>query len=135
MDLHELELKASRLEELPEFLSLPQSELYLSLRSLYAQYRRGYLDKEQAAREKKYLIKSYEYSSQRYEDYANLFCRYQENMRQVEELIHQLNHALKERPIDREKALRLLCRIVDRTYGMTSYEEKLFGRGEQHENH
>ena len=128
MDLHELELKASRLEEMPEFLSLPQSDLYLGLRFLYAQYRSGGLDKEQATREKKRLVNFYEHSSRRQQDYVNLFRQHQENMRQGEELLHQLNHALNEQPIDREKALRLLCRLVDRTYGTTSYEEKLFGK-------
>ena len=94
MDLHELELKASRLEEMPEFLSLPQSDLYLGLRFLYAQYRSGRLDKEQATREKKRLVNFYEHSSRRQQDYVDLFRQYQENMRQGEELLHQLNHAL-----------------------------------------
>ena len=59
MELYELEQRAARLEELPELLNLPQTELFLGLRFLYREYRRGTVPREQAAREKKRLMNQY----------------------------------------------------------------------------
>lgn len=129
MELHELEQRAARLEELPELLSLPQTELFLGLRFLYGEYRRGTVPREQAAREKKRLLNQYTHCEKRQQDYVSEFRQKQENSKLCGELLFELNHALKEEPQDREKLLRLIARLTDRWSGMTHYEKTLFREG------
>lgn len=128
MELYELEQRAARLEELPELLNLPQTELFLGLRFLYREYRRGTVPREQAAREKKRLMNQYTHCEKRQQDYVEVFRQKQDDLKRCEELFHQLNHKLKDELADREEILRLMARIVDRHYGITHYEEQLFGR-------
>lgn len=46
-------------DELPDDLGYADQVMYLSLRMLYATYRKGIIDREQAVREKKKLVDEY----------------------------------------------------------------------------
>lgn len=47
-------------EETPAGLSLSERKLYICLRGLYAQYKSGFITREQASKEKNALVKEYE---------------------------------------------------------------------------
>lgn len=53
------EKQAMNGEELPDNLGYADQVMYLSLRLLYATYRKGIIDREQAVREKKRLLDEY----------------------------------------------------------------------------
>ena len=55
----ELERDAMNGKEMPDGLSYPEQILYLELRMLYDQYKKGIIDREMAAREKKRLLIEY----------------------------------------------------------------------------
>lgn len=54
------ERAASRGEELPGGLRLTEQRTYMALRSLYSEYRRGNIEREQASREKIKIIQQME---------------------------------------------------------------------------
>lgn len=56
MNLNELELKAKRLDEMPDRLTQPEQLLFITLRHLYQSYKNRQIDVEQAKREKSKLI-------------------------------------------------------------------------------
>lgn len=60
------EKQAMNGEELPEGLEYPDQILYLQLRMLYEQFKKGIIDKETARKEKKQLL--YEYQHYKYRD-------------------------------------------------------------------
>jgi len=71
MTLEELERSASRGDELPDGLTPPGEYLFLSLRALYASYRSGHIDREQAGNEKKQLMKNHEIFTRRYQAHGD----------------------------------------------------------------
>lgn len=112
----------------PSFTYQSEQLAYLTIRNLLLGYRNQLVPRDRVLEEKEQSQKLFDCARLEEKNRFMVYKNHQENIRKGEELIHQLNHALKEQPIDREKALRLLCRLVDRTYGMTNYEEKLFGK-------
>lgn len=48
MDLKYLEQLASKNDPMPKYLNQPEQFYYLSMRSLYNEYRRSYISKDQA---------------------------------------------------------------------------------------
>ena len=124
MKQNELEQRAARLEELPENLTLPQAELYLGLQYLYGAYRRGQLTKDKAVVEKKRLLTAYEHGERAHRNYVEAFRKRQETFRSCEELIHQINHEMKNENPDKQLLLTLMAQVVDNCFG-TKYGEKL----------
>ena len=57
----EYERQAMAGEEMPDGLRFAGQHYYLALRMLYHQYRQGIIDRETATREKRQLLKTYEY--------------------------------------------------------------------------
>lgn len=57
----EYERQAMAGEEMPDGLRFAGQHYYLGLRMLYHQYKQGVIDRESATREKRRLLKTYEY--------------------------------------------------------------------------
>jgi hypothetical protein len=57
----EYEKQAMSGEEMPEGLRFAGQHYYLGLRMLYYQYKQGVIDRETASREKRQLLRNYEY--------------------------------------------------------------------------
>lgn len=55
----ELERAASAGKPLPDGLTYAEKTLYIAMRGLYAQYRQGTIDKDQAKREKRLLLNDF----------------------------------------------------------------------------
>ena len=55
------ERAAMRGEEMPDGLLLSEQKVFIALRSLYAAYRRGEIERERASREKQMLIRQMEH--------------------------------------------------------------------------
>lgn len=60
MSEFQYERQAMNGEEMPNGIPFPDQILYLSLRSLYDQYKKGVVNREMASREKKKLLMEYE---------------------------------------------------------------------------
>jgi hypothetical protein len=56
----EIEVLAAKNAPLPDGLDVPERYLFLCLRSLYAQFRAGTVDRQQAKREKTEIVSGYE---------------------------------------------------------------------------
>lgn len=57
----EYERQAMAGEEMPDGLRFAGQHYYLALRMLYHQYKQGVIDRETASREKRQLLRTYEY--------------------------------------------------------------------------
>lgn len=57
----EYERQAMNGDEMPEGLRFAGQHYYLGLRMLYHQYKQGVIDREKASREKRRLLRQYEY--------------------------------------------------------------------------
>ena len=68
MDLKYLEQLASKNDPMPKYLNQPEQFYYLSMRSLYNEYRRSYISKDQAAKRKKELQYRFEDEVKKHED-------------------------------------------------------------------
>lgn len=68
-DTSAIERAAAKGEELGDDLSLPDQLLFLSLRSLYAQWRSKIIDQEKAKSEKRRLLAEHELARFYYESY------------------------------------------------------------------
>lgn len=69
MTAAELDKLAYAGEEMPEGLRLHQQQYFLAMRSLYREYKRKDVNKEQSAREKTALLKAYE-RGEHHEEYV-----------------------------------------------------------------
>ena len=59
MDIREIEQKAFRCEQMPDLLTLHEQTFFILLRGLYMQLHNDYIDREQAAAEKKRIVAQY----------------------------------------------------------------------------
>lgn len=59
MDLKYLEQLASKNDPMPKYLNQPEQFYYLSMRSLYNEYRRSYISKDQACSDRKLIIQKF----------------------------------------------------------------------------
>ena len=59
MDLKYLERLASKNDPMPKYLNQPEQFYYLSMRSLYNEYRRSYISKDQACSDRKLIIQKF----------------------------------------------------------------------------
>lgn len=70
-EFEELERKAMAGEMLPEDLPQPQQLLFLSLRSLYREYRNNVISRDEAKKEKGKLLGEYSRAYKNYQIYVN----------------------------------------------------------------
>jgi hypothetical protein len=74
----EYERQAMAGEEMPDGLRFAGQHYYLGLRMLYHQYKQGVIDRETATREKRQLLKTYEYDLM-WEEIADGFIQQRNN--------------------------------------------------------
>ena len=74
----EYERQAMAGEEMPDGLRFSGQHYYLGLRMLYHQYKQGVVDRETASREKRKLLKTYEYDLM-WEEIADGFIKQRNN--------------------------------------------------------
>jgi hypothetical protein len=75
MRINELERLVAKGDPLPDNLTAPEQWLYLSLRTLYREYRAGAITKEQAAAEKAKLTDGYGIANLHYRAYMQASAR------------------------------------------------------------
>ena len=81
LDFHEIELTAYANSPLPQYTYQYEQACYLCLRSLYHDFRRGYIQREDAQKEKRSIKKIYESSKQDHDRMTAAYQQYQENIR------------------------------------------------------
>ncbi|MFR8011323.1 MAG: hypothetical protein ACLU8W_06130 [Clostridia bacterium] len=86
----EIDLIASRNEEIPEFLALPEQLLFSLYRNLYAAYRRGDLTDEQMEREKRILHTEYLKAKSHYDRWVDGCRLHQERIRKSESALSDM---------------------------------------------
>ena len=69
MNLNELERTAAKGEAMPDGLNQPEQLLFISLRTLYMEFRSGLITKEQAALEKQKLLEEHDRAARDYAIY------------------------------------------------------------------
>ena len=74
----EYERQAMAGDEIPDGLRFSGQHYYLGLRMLYNQYKHGVIDRETASREKRKLLKTYEYDLM-WEEIADGFIQQRKN--------------------------------------------------------
>lgn len=93
VSFEELERLAAAGKHLPEGMTTNAQAAYLAMRSLYGEFRRGTVDKEQASAEKKIIRKEFE-SRQQTDDYIKgVISTWQDNIRKSEMVRIQINQA------------------------------------------
>ncbi len=72
MDIREIEQKAYLGEKMPDLLTLHEQVFFILLRGLYMQLHNDYIDREQAAAEKKKIVAQYKKQLRREKFNSNL---------------------------------------------------------------
>lgn len=84
MDLEKLEIMALQREKMPDLLTLHEQTFFILLRGLYMQLHNDYIDREQAAAEKKKIIAQYKKQLRREKFNSNLAKLQSHFFREVE---------------------------------------------------
>lgn len=90
MRTDEIELSAARNRPLPKNMSAPEMYLYLSMRALYSNWRRGDITKESAASEKKVIMGEFRRLDDERSHWCEVHKAYQENIRKADVLMSEI---------------------------------------------
>lgn len=108
------ERQAMRGEELPEGLSLVEQMAYIALRHIYWQHGQQMISREQAAREKQKLRRTYEMASETLARYEKMLAQQAKVYKETELARSRVRHD----PTP-ENALAL-CTAIDGAYGKST---------------
>lgn len=100
------ESAAMRGDDLPDGLNLPDQVLFLSLRSLYWQVRKGVVDRERAVAEKKKLLNAHR---------VQCFNRdlWENAARRERKIEHSITEVLKDQELMQNQKVRSLISAID----------------------
>lgn len=130
MQIKDLELYACRNKPLPEFLTLPETCLYISLRYLYQSYHKGEISKENAKSEKRKMLGEYERFKMTYDNWLKEFGYHQGNIRRAGTLLSDIEKTKNVKDI-----AVLACKVIGIMIGDESFfprqMKKLGGLNEQ----
>lgn len=98
MTFQEIELIASKKEPISKTQPYPDQACYISLRSLYSEYRKRMISKQDASKEKQNIKAWFMAAQLEYIRYTAAYAQYQENIRRAGELLAELTKASANNP-------------------------------------
>lgn len=116
MQLKEIELTASRNNPMPKYLTVPEIWLYMSLRTLYSQWRRSKITKENAVIEKQRIIGKYAEYNKDYENWRSVYKAYQNNIKKAGSILNDI-----EKSDDIDDIAIQACKVIGIMIGDESF--------------
>lgn len=86
----DIELAAAKNRPLPKYVSAPEMCLYLSLRAIYSNWRRGDITKEQGTAEKNKAAAECERFDGEYQKWCDMHKAYQNSIRKADVLMSEI---------------------------------------------
>ena len=108
----------------PVFTYQSEQLAWLTVRNLLLGYRNQLIPREQVLEQKEQARKLFDTAQMEEQNRLAVYRSQQEKIRRCEQLIHQLNHQLKDNTPNKDEFLHLMAQVVDLSFG-TKYEEKL----------
>ena len=86
----DIELAAAKNRPLPKYVSAPEMCLYLSLKAIYSNWRRGGITKEQGTAEKNKAVAECERFDEEYQHWCDTHKAYQDSIRKADVLMSEI---------------------------------------------
>ena len=115
----DIELAAAKNRPLPKYVSAPEMCLYLSLRAIYSNWRRGDITKEQGTAEKNKAVAKCERFDEEYQHWCDTHKAYQNSIRKADVLMSEI-----EKSHDTAKIAVKACEIVGILTGDDSFADR-----------
>lgn len=116
MRTREIELSVSRSNAPPRYMTVPETCLYISLRSLYSGYRKGEISKNDAAAEKQRIVGKCTEFETVYNNWRGAYKHYQENIKKAGTLLNDIEKSDNARDI-----AVLACEVIGIMTGDESF--------------
>lgn len=115
----DIELAAAKNRPLPKYVSAPEMCLYLSLRAIYSNWRRGDITKEQGTAEKNKAVAECERFDEEYQHWCEVHKSYQDSIRKADVLMSEI-----EKSSDTAEIAVKACEIVGILTGDNSFADR-----------
>lgn len=108
----------------PNFAYQSEQLAWLTVRNLLLAYRNQLVPRDEVLEQKIQAEKLFEQAKREERNRLMVYQNQQERIRSCEELIHQINHEMKNENPDKQLLLTLMAQVVDNCFG-TKYEEEI----------